>query len=75
MMNFNEILHKMKEDLLPNHLTEYLYHLAEKFNAFFRDCQVVGSEDMLSRLSLCHLAGLHIQKGLYLLGIDTIDRM
>ena len=75
LTRFVEILHKMKEDLLPNHLTEYLYNLSEKFNAFFRDCQVKGAVNMNSRLLLCELTGRHIQKGLHLLGISTIDRM
>ena len=75
LTRFVEILHKMKEDLLPNHLTEYLYNLSEKFNVFFRDCKVKGASNMHSRLLLCELTGRHIQKGLHLLGIRTIDRM
>ncbi|MCH9811524.1 arginine--tRNA ligase [bacterium] len=75
LMRFGEILHKMKEDLLPNHLTEYLYHLAEKFNLFFRDCPVIDSPNMHSRLKLADLAGRHLEKGLSILGIGTIDRM
>lgn len=75
LMRFGEILHKVKVDLMPNHLTEYLYHLAEKFNAFFRDCQVVGSNHTESRLLLCELTGKHIAKGLSILGINTVDRM
>lgn len=75
LVRFGEILHKMKEDLLPNHLTEYLYHLAEKFNVFFRDCQVTGDANMHSRLQLAELTGRHIEKGLSILGINTISRM
>ncbi len=75
LMRFGEILHMMKEDLLPNHLTDYLFHLSEKFNAFFRDCQVVDNQHTKSRLLLCELTERHIKTGLYLLGIKTIDRM
>ena len=75
LSRFGEILHKMREDLLPNHLTEYLYHLAEKFNVFFRDCPVIGDPNMGSRLKLSELAGRHLEKGLSILGIKTIDRM
>ena len=75
LIRFGEILHKMKEDLLPNHLTEYLFHLAEKFNIFFRDCQVMGDPNMNSRLQLSELTGQHIQKGLRILGIGTINKM
>jgi len=75
LMRFGEILHKMKEDLLPNHLTEYLFHLAEKFNSFFRDCQVMNSEHQNSRLLLSDLVGRHIAQGLSILGINTVSRM
>jgi arginyl-tRNA synthetase len=75
LCRFGEVLQKIKEDLLPHHLTDYLYHLAEKFNAFFRDCQIVGDENMHSRLLLSDLCGRHIEKGLYILGIKTISRM
>ncbi len=75
LMQFGEILHKVKIDLLPNHLTEYLFQLAEKFNAFFRDCQVIGDSHSESRLLLSDLAGKHIERGLSLLGIKTVDRM
>lgn len=75
LMRFGETLHKMKDDLLPNHLTEYLFQCAEKFNAFFRDCPVLGSDEEASRLRLCELAGKHIKTGLNILGINTVSRM
>lgn len=75
LLRFGEVLKLMSEDLYPNHLTDYLYNLAEKFNAFFRDCRVVGSEEEASRLLLSHLAGKILSKGLILLGIETVDRM
>jgi arginyl-tRNA synthetase len=75
LMQFGEIVHKIKKDLLPNHLTEYLYQLAEKFNIFFRDCQVMGNDQTHSRLLLAELCGRHIEKGLFILGIKTVDRM
>ena len=75
MLKLGEVLYKMEKDLLPHYLTEYLYHLAEKFNGFFRDCPVNDSVNNHSRLLLCELVSRHLEKGLYLLGIKTIDRM
>jgi arginyl-tRNA synthetase len=72
---FNEILDSFTKDLLPNRLCEYLYELAEKFNAFFRDCIVIGSEEQNSRLVLCDLTGKILKKGLYILGLKTVERM
>lgn len=72
---FGEYLDAMDQDLLPNRLTDYLFNLAEKFHAFFRDCHVEGNENQNPRLVLIELTGRVIQKGLNILGIDTIDRM
>jgi len=75
LLRFQEVLLLVARDLLPNRLADYLYELAEKFNAFFRDCKVVGSEKENQRLLLCEVAGSILKKGLYILGIKTVDRM
>lgn len=75
LTKFIEVLETCEETLLPNRLTEYLYLLAEKFNAFFRDCRVEGSEEETSRLLLCIATKQTLKKGLELLGIGTLERM
>lgn len=75
LAQFSEALEQVTEDLLPNRLTEYLYNLAEKFNAFFRDCRVEGSPQQDSRLLLCELVAKILGQGLLLLGIKPVERM
>ncbi|HSX37981.1 MAG TPA: arginine--tRNA ligase [Chlamydiales bacterium] len=75
LLRFGEILEWMARDLLPNRLTDYLYELAEKFNAFFRDCRVVGSPEERERLRLCDLTSKILKTGLHILGLQTVDRM
>ncbi len=75
LRRFGEILELVSRDLLPNRLTDYLYELAEKFNAFFRDCRVEGSPEEGSRLLLCELTSKVLRQGLYILGLQTVDRM
>lgn len=75
LAQFPETLNQVTKDLLPNRLTDYLYGLAEKFNAFFRDCQVAGSDQQNSRLLICEATGRTLKTGLKLLGINTLDRM
>lgn len=72
---FGEALYTASQELLPNRLTDYLYGLAERFNAFFRDCRVEGSEQQTSRLLLCEAVALVIQKGMELLGLKVVNRM
>lgn len=75
LCRFGETLDSVARDLLPNRLTDYLYDLAEKFHAFFRDCRVEGSPQEGSRLVLCEITGRILKKGLSLLGLETLDRM
>ena len=75
LRRFGEILELLTRDLLPNRLTDYLYELAEKFNAFFRDCRVEGSSEEGSRLLLCELTAKILRQGLHILGLQTVDRM
>lgn len=75
LRQFGETLDDMSRDLLPNRLCDYLYSLAEKFHAFFRDCRVEGSDQEKSRLLLCEATGRVLEKGLSILGLKTLDRM
>lgn len=75
LLRFQEALNSVAEDLLPNRLTDYLYALAEKFNAFFRDCRVEGTEQQTERLLLCEATARVLRQGLSILGLETTERM
>jgi arginyl-tRNA synthetase len=75
LLRFSEVLHMLTRDLLPNRLTDFLYELAEKFNAFFRDCRVGGSKEEGPRLILCEAVERILACGLQILGLKTVSRM
>lgn len=75
LARFPEMLQQVVDELLPHRLTDYLFTLAEKFNAFFRDCRVEGSEQQDSRVLLCEVTARTLKQGLTLLGIATLERM
>jgi arginyl-tRNA synthetase len=75
LARFDEVILQLADDLLPHRLCEYLYQLAENFNAFFRDCRVEGSCEEASRLLLCSMAAKILLKGMRLLGLNPVDRM
>lgn len=75
LRQFGETLDIMARDLIPNRLCDYLYELAEKFHAFFRDCRVEGSPEEESRLLLCEATSRVLEKGLNILGLKTLERM
>ncbi len=72
---FAMTLDQMTKDLSPHRLTEYLYNLAERFNAFFRDCRVEGDPAQNSRLLLCETAAQVMRQGFYILGLKPLERM
>lgn len=75
LLQLAEVLSFFAIDLMPNRLTDYLYGLSKCFNAFLRDCQVVGSEQELSRVGLCKVYCSVTQLLLNCLGIDVLSRM
>jgi len=75
LAQFAEALETVADDLLPNRLTDYLYTLAEKFNAFFRDCRVEGSAQQDQRLLLCETVASVMKQGLEIFGLKTVDKM
>lgn len=75
LVRFQEALDAFSEGLLPNRLTDYLFTLAEKFNAFFRDCRVEGAPEMVSRLRLSQATAKVFRQGFEILGLPVVDRM
>lgn len=75
LARFWETLNQVANDLLPNRLTDYLFSLAQKFNAFYRDCPVEGSPQEGSRLLLCETVARTMKQGLHLLGVGVVERM
>ena len=78
LTRFQEALDSVAVDYRPNLLTAYLFELAGRYSTFFEHCPVLKAETETAkqtRLVLCDLTARTIQKGLYLLGIDTVERM
>jgi arginyl-tRNA synthetase len=76
-LRFGEAVETSLRDYRPNALCEYLFHLAQKFTTFYDACPVRNSEEPLrsSRLRLCQLIADILQRGLGLLGIETVEQM
>jgi arginyl-tRNA synthetase len=75
LLRFPEVIDQITEDLLPNHLTDYLYDLSQLFNIFFRDCRVEGVAEQNVRLLLVEAAARVFKTGFSLLGIRSIAKM
>lgn len=77
LINFGLVLESVLEDQRPNYLCNYLFELAGHYTSFYENCPVLKSEGSTrtSRLILCSLTRQVLEKGLFLLGIETPDKM
>ena len=78
LLQFPEALAAVVEDYKPNHLTNYLFELANLFSTFYEQCPVLKADHerhRQSRLLLCDVTGRTIKRGLALLGIDVVEKM
>lgn len=59
----------------PNELVKYLLNLTKAFNSFYEKHPVIGSKKEQFRLLLVRRVAETIKLGMYLLGIETVERM
>ncbi len=78
LLRFHEALDGVAIDFRPNVLTNWLFETANRFSTFFENCPVLKAETeslKQSRLLLADLTARCLERGLSLLGIETIERM
>ncbi len=78
MVRFRETIDSVAADLLPHTLCSYLFDLASDFMRFYESCPVLQAPDeatRLGRMRLCDLTARTLRLGLWLLGIEVIERM
>ena len=77
LLLFPEEVRAASEARGPHKLAVYLRDVATAFNAFYRDCRIVGeAEDVAAaRLRLAQAARTVLANGLAVLGISAPDRM
>ncbi len=78
LLRFAEAVDTAAADYRPNVLTEYLFETANRFTAFYDQCQILKETDTAQRQSwllLCDLTARTLKLGLQLLGIEVCERM
>ncbi|MGE0606745.1 MAG: arginine--tRNA ligase [Pirellulales bacterium] len=78
ILRLPEALDQVIVDYRPNHLTDYLWRLANAYSSFFEHCPVLKAETPAlrdSRLLLCDLNARVLKQGLALLGIGVVEQM
>lgn len=75
LTTFPEIVKHAYETYSPNIIANYTYRLAQSFNEFYHKHKVIGSEEESFRIALVKAASQVIKNSLYLLGIQTLEKM
>jgi len=77
LAKFNEVTKRAVEEMDPSKIAQYLFDLAQDFNNFYHECPVIKSGDDVRdfRIRLVKSVEIIMTKGLYLLGIETVDSM
>jgi arginyl-tRNA synthetase len=78
LYKFPEEVHKAAENFSPHVICNYLFNLAQKYNAMYANLPVINADnddDKRIRLLITAAVGVVIKNGLSLLGIETVRRM
>lgn len=78
IVKFGEAIGSAAEEYAPHKLCQYLFDLAQTFNAFYQEVPVLKEEDKekrTSRLALIRATAQVLANGLSLLGIEPLEEM
>jgi len=75
LAEFPEIIKKARQQLNPGIIANYSFQLAQIFNEFYHNCQVLGSIEGNFRLALVEAFRIVMKKSLELLGIEVLEEM
>jgi arginyl-tRNA synthetase len=71
LLTFPEEVREAADRRAPHRIASYALELAQTFTAFYRDCQIVGSDEQPFRLALSDAAQLVLARSLSLLGVSA----
>lgn len=78
LYQFPEVVLKAGEEFAPNHIANYIFDVAQKFNSFYGQVSILATEDDIQRrlrLTLVSASSVVLRNGLTLLGIKPVEKM
>lgn len=75
LYRFPEVIEEAAREFSPNTVCNYLLDLAQKFNLFYDQQKILGSDRECFRLQLTAAVGQVLKNGLEILGIEALERM
>ena len=77
LYRFPEVVSRASAEFEPHYVAGYLIEIARVYNSFYGNTQIINKEDNTSPYKVALTAAFAevMQKGLYLLGIETPEKM
>jgi arginyl-tRNA synthetase len=75
LAEYSDVVQKASTELMPHHICNYLYELAQKFNQFYEHNRVIGDEREAVRVILVRNYAETLKSGLAMLGITAPEHM
>lgn len=74
---FPEVVIAAAEQNSPNFIATYLYELAQKYNLFYQNTPIIKSEGIVKqlRLQLTQAVSTVMKNGLWMLGVQTVEKI
>ncbi|MBC7746461.1 hypothetical protein H7Y40_00575, partial [Pedobacter sp.] len=72
---YEEVVEVAVRELLPHHITSYLFELAQEFNRFYENSRIIDDHREEIRLSLVQAYTKRLSAGLGVLGIPAPDHL
>lgn len=72
---YHEIIELASRTLEPHHICSYLFELAQEFNRYYEQHQVIGTTHEMHRVGLVGLYAKTLKSGLAVLGIHAPETM
>lgn len=75
LAEYSSVMKKAAEEMMPHHIANYLFELAQVFNSFYEKERVIGSEREAERVRLVSAYAQVLKNGLAILGISAPEKM
>ncbi len=75
LLQFGDIVKRAQKDYEPHHVATYAAQLAGAYNSWYAQEHVLGTDAAPRRVALTHAVAITLRNALYLLGIESPERM
>lgn len=75
LCQFDSVVEEANHKLSPNILSNYLFNVAQSFNTFYEKEKIIGSDDETQRIMITSVVTKVLKEGLYLLGIESPEKI